>query len=102
MRASVLWLIFCFLCITPACVGGGDGGSKSGEVTLTEDTGIDLVTGQFQEKGNSATSDIYATAGSSYLKLTSGGKITNPRPVNFFLGQGGVHETFGSLSEVPE
>ena len=102
MRASVLWLILCFFCITPACVGGGDGGSKSGEVTLTADTGVDLVAGEFQEKGNSTTSDIYATAGNSYLKLSSGGKITNPRPVNFFLGPGGVHQTFGSLAEVPE
>ena len=102
MRTSMLWLVCLGLWVTPACVDGGEGGSKAGEVQLTKDTGIDLVTGQFQEKGNSTTSDIYATAGSSYLKLSSGGKITNPRPVNFFLGSSGFHQTFESLGDVPE
>jgi len=74
----------------------------SGQVTLTADTGIDFSTGVFQVKGNYANSDIYATAGSGHLKLASGGPSpTKNRAVDFFLGAGGIHETFGSLNEVP-
>ena len=74
----------------------------SGEVMLTADTGVDFATGTFQSKGNYASSDIYATAGSGHLKLASGGPSpTKNRPVDFFLGLGGIHETFGDLAEVP-
>ena len=74
----------------------------SGTVTLTADTGIDFTTGVFQAKGNYVTSDIYATAGSGYLKLASGGPSpTKNRPVDFFLGPGGIHETFANLAAVP-
>ena len=85
--------------------GDGEGNapySGSGQVTLNADTGIDFTTGLFQAKGNYATSDIYATSGGQYLKLASGGPSpTKNRPVDFFLGAGGIHETFDSLAEVP-
>ena len=85
--------------------GDGDGESPysgSGKVTLNADNGIDFTTGVFQAKGNYATSDIYATSGGQHLKLASGGPSpTKNRPVDFFLGAGGIHETFGSLDQVP-
>lgn len=84
-----------------ACVEGGTDFTSVREVTLSADTGINMVTGEFQEKGNFDNSDVYATAGSTHLKLSSGGKITNPRDVTFFLGAGGVHATFESLDAVP-
>jgi hypothetical protein len=103
MRALGLCFAFLAISLFVGCVGGGDSPSGNGSVTLTADTGIDFVSGSFQEKGNWNTSDIYATAGSNHLKLASGGeKITDPRPVNFFLGPGGIHETFDSLAAVPD
>ena len=73
-----------------------------GTVTLTADTGIDFTTGIFQSKGNYATSDIYVTSGGEHLMLASGGlNPTKNRPVDFFLGAGGIHETFDTLSQVP-
>ena len=76
---------------------------SSGTMTLTKDTGIDFVSGTFQEKGNSYNSDSYATAGNNHSKLSSGGEmLSQPRPVNFFLGAGGFHQVFDSLAEVPD
>ena len=73
-----------------------------GEVSLSADTGIDCATGTFQAKGNFANSDLFATAGSNHLKLSTGGSSpTKNRPVNFFLGPGGIHEKFASLDAVP-
>jgi len=97
---SILLLVFS---LGTGCVGGGDSDSGNGTIGLSADTGINFVTGKFQEKANYNNSDIYATAGNNHLKLASGGeKITDPRPVNFFLGAGGIHETFESLAAVPD
>ena len=102
MRAFGISILCIIFSLGIGCVGGGDGDTGSGSMTLNADSGIDFVTGTFQENGNWNNSDIYATAGSSHLKLASGGeKITDPRPVNFFLGAGGLHETFDSLAAVP-
>ena len=105
MKLRTLWILLPFALLALTGCGDGDGTSSytgSGQVTLTADTGIDFTTGQFQTKGNYATSDIYATSGGQHLKLASGGPSpTKNRPVDFFLGAGGIHETFGSLAEVP-
>ena len=103
MKALGISILLLILPLGFGCVGGGDGASGNGTMTLTADTGIDFVKGTFLEKGNSYNSDIYATAGNNHLKLSSGGEmISQPRPVNFFLGAGGIHETFESLADVPD
>ena len=103
MKAFGISILLFVFSLGFGCVDGGNSDSGNGNMTLTADTGIDFVSGTFQAKGNWNTSDIYATAGNNHLKLSSGGeKITDPRPVNFFLGAGGMHQTFGSLSEVPD
>ena len=93
MTCSILW----------TCADAdGPGFEGHGEVSLTADTGIDFSTGTFQAKGNYANSDLFATAGSSHLMLATGGSSpTKNRPVNFFLGPGGIHGTFASLDDVP-
>jgi hypothetical protein len=93
LNCSVLWT---------CAEADGTSFAGHGEVSLSADTGIDCSTGTFQAKGNYANSDLFATAGSSHLKLATGGSDpTKNRPVNFFLGLGGIHETFVSLDDVP-
>ena len=102
MKVFSLALVLMALALGGGCVDGGST-SDDGSVTLTADTGFDFAKGKFQSNGNYGNSDIYATAGNNHLKLSSGGeKITSPRPVNFFLGAGGIHQTFESLAAVPD
>lgn len=82
---------------------GGGVAPDSGTVTLRADEGVDLATGAWQEKGNYASSDLYATNnGSGGLKLAPGGDTpTHSRPVEWFQTSGGVYQTFPSLEAVP-
>ncbi|HIA04533.1 MAG TPA: hypothetical protein EYN66_21995 [Myxococcales bacterium] len=84
--------------------GGTTGGSptESKTITLNAETGINFETGEYLKPGNFKNSDVYATAGKSYLKLTPGGPIpTQSNPVTWFKGAGGFHSTYSSLNQVP-
>ena len=71
-------------------------------VTLLAEHGIDFATGQVVYKANFGNSDIYATAGSSFLKLSTGGpNATAGRPLRWFTSASGFIRTFNNLDEVP-
>ncbi len=93
------------LSLAVGCDGPGGGAAPdSGTVTLRAEEGVNLVTGAWNEKGNYANSDLYATDnGSGGLKLAPGGDTpTHSRPVEWFQTAGGVYQTFPSLDAVPE
>jgi hypothetical protein len=80
----------------------GEPTGQAGTVTLNAETGIVFSSGEVLKPGNYKNSDIYATAGSGYLKLTPGGLIpTESNPVTWFQGAGGFHSTYSSLKQVP-
>jgi len=87
-----------------ACdAGSGGAGVSSGTVTFGAEEGVDFITGRVASPGHFGNSDLYATRSGTGLKLTTGGpNPTVNRPINWFLGPGGVHLTFASLDEVPE
>jgi hypothetical protein len=75
----------------------------SGLVTLRKEQGVDLFSGEVRVPGDYKNSDLIARASGSGLSLTTGGP--NPvttRPINWFLGAGGVEQRFGSLAEIPD
>ena len=77
-------------------------GANYSEVTLVANTGINFSTGQTFKMANYANSDLFATQGSSYLKLTPGGsKSTKTQPIRWFKTNGGLVKTFNSLDNVP-
>ncbi len=67
------------------------------------DGGVDMTTGAVQVPGNFANSDLFASANGGHLKLATGSdKPTTNRPVNWFIGAGGVAATFAGLDDVPD
>jgi hypothetical protein len=72
------------------------------EATLHAGWGVNLATGETFKKANFANSDLYATAGHPYLKLTPGGTSpTHGQPLRWFKNSGGFVKSFGALTEVP-
>ncbi len=79
-----------------------DGNTISGEVTLTAEMGINFATGQAVKPANFANCDLFASAGTSFLKLSPGGPTpVKGQPLTWFTTPGGLIETFLSLSDVP-
>jgi hypothetical protein len=75
----------------------------SGLVTLRKDQGVDFFSGVVQIPGDFDNSDLIARTSGSGLSLTTGGPSpVETRPINWFLGAGGVEQRFGSLAEVPD
>jgi hypothetical protein len=75
----------------------------SGRVTLRKEQGVDFFSGEVRIPGDYKNSDLIARASGDGLSLTTGG--TSPvatRPINWFVGGGGVEQRFGSLAEVPD
>jgi hypothetical protein len=75
----------------------------SGTVTLRAEQGVEFIDGTFQAVGNYRDSDMIARRSGSNLMLVTGGP--NPtvyRPINWFMGDGGLLRRFGSLAEVPK
>jgi hypothetical protein len=71
-------------------------------VTLLAEHGVDFATGQVVAKANFGNSDIFATAGKSFLKLSTGGpNATAGRPLRWFTSASGFIRTFNNLGEVP-
>lgn len=107
MKTSILALLGLLLLSLSACdsdTAGEGPGSALGRTTLTlgAENGVDFSTHAKVDKANFANSDLFATDNGDALKLATGSdKPTTNRPVNFFLGSGGIHQTFGSLDEVP-
>jgi hypothetical protein len=76
---------------------------KYSEVTLTADVGVDFAAGKLITKANFANSDLYATAGHQWLKLTTGGP--NPvigQPIRWFKNSSGYIKTFNNMDEMPD
>ena len=72
------------------------------EVTLFKNQGVNFSAGEVVNKGNFANSDLYATAGKHYLKLSPGGNTsTKGRPLRWFQNSGGFVQTFDSVQDVP-
>ena len=72
------------------------------EATLQVGWGLNLETGETLAKANFANSDLYATAGNPYLKLTPGGSSpTKGQPLRWFKNSGGFVKSFGALADVP-
>ena len=72
------------------------------EATLYVGWGLNLATGETFKKANFANSDLYATAGNPYLKLTPGGPSpTKGQPLRWFKNSGGFVKSFGALTDVP-
>lgn len=102
MRIALAFLALA-LVATPACDSGGGGGPVSGTVTLAKDQGVDFHTGALQAPGNFKNSDVFTASNGNALQLITGGDSpTVNRPANWFLGSGGVHQTFPSLADVPD
>jgi hypothetical protein len=75
--------------------------SDTFEVTLTANWGVNLATGDLVSKANFKNSDLYATAGNPWLKLTPGGSTSSKvQPMRWFT-QSGLIQTFDSLATVP-
>lgn len=74
----------------------------SGVVTLRKEQGVDFFSGEVRIPGDFDNSDLIARTSGSGLSLTTGGPSpVETRPINWFLGAGGVEERFDSLAEVP-
>ncbi|HIA02504.1 MAG TPA: hypothetical protein EYN66_11430 [Myxococcales bacterium] len=76
---------------------------KYNEITLTAETGADFLAGQQVTKANFANSDLYATSGHQWLKLTTGGP--NPvigQPIRWFNNSSGYIKTFNNMDEMPD
>ncbi len=90
--------------LAAGCDSGGeeDDSIKSGTLTIRADQGIDFRTGAVLDPGNFANSDLLASNNGDHLKLTTGGDSpVDNRRVNWFLGDGGTFDTFGTLNDVP-
>jgi hypothetical protein len=75
----------------------------SGVVTLRKEQGVDFFSGEVMIPGDYRNSDLVARASGGGLSLTTGGPSpVESRPVNWFLGAGGVEARFESLAEVPD
>ena len=102
MRIALAFVVLAALTFG-ACDSGGASGPVSGTLTLAKDQGVDFHTGQLQVPGNFKNSDIYSASNGTALELMTGGdNPTANRPVNWFVGNGGVHQTFASLADVPD
>lgn len=102
MRIPLALLTLVFIAL-PACDSSGGGGPVSGSITLKKDEGVDFHTGALQDPGNYKNSDLYTSSNGTALQLSTGGDSpADNRPVNWFVGNGGVHLTFASLAEVPD
>ncbi|HRE90874.1 MAG TPA: hypothetical protein PK095_17255 [Myxococcota bacterium] len=103
---SVTRLTIVALALTLTLVACGDEASappQSGSTILTDETGLDFTTGQLENPGNFANTDLFATKlGESGMRLATGGDSpTHNRPIVWFRNAGMVLETYASLSEVP-
>jgi len=84
-----------------ACDSGEIVGA-SGTVTLKKEQGVEFITGTVQATGNYRDSDLIArTSGSSLSLVTGGSSPTDNRPINWFMGGGGVLRRFDNLAVVP-
>ena len=89
--------------MTAAGCDDGEVIGASGTVTLRVDQGVDLVSGQFQAVGNYRDSDLIARRSGSRISLVTGGSTpTSNRPINWFMGGGGVLQRFDNLAAVPK
>lgn len=86
-----------------ACGDEASAPPQSGSTILTKGTGLDFTTGDLENPGTYANTDLYATEnGESGMRLATGGDSpTSNRPIIWFRNAGMVLETYGSLSEVP-
>lgn len=109
---ALRWLLVVLLSLCAATfVAGCDSSSDGpgvvtpgpGETTIKADEGINFTSGEHQDPGNYANSDIYATSMGSHLKLATGSdRPTTNRPVNWFPTGGGKYNTYVSLADVPD
>ncbi|TNF37081.1 MAG: hypothetical protein EP329_04040 [Deltaproteobacteria bacterium] len=103
MRIALALLALVFIAFPGCDSGTGDNTPATGTVTLKKDDGVDFHTGALQDPGNYKNSDLFTASNGSALQLLTGGDSpTDNRPVNWFLGNGGVHRTFASLAEIPD
>jgi hypothetical protein len=104
MRTKIQMLTVAFLlCVSLLACDDGGSVQASGTITLSADQGVNLVTGQLQDPGNFANSDIFTSTSGATLKLSTGGSDpTVNRPVTWFRSVGGIVPTFGALDEVPD
>jgi len=100
-RSIVTALPFVALISTSACDSPSP--VPSGVVTLRKEQGVDLFSGEVRSPGDYKNSDLVARASGNGLSLTTGGPSpVVSRPINWFVGAGGVEQRFNSLAEVPD
>jgi len=100
LRHLTLLTLLTFLTLLGACDDTLVG--ASGTVTLQHEEGVEFIDGTHQRPGNYRDSDLIAfRAGSSLSLVTGGPNPTVYRPINWFVGGGGVMRRFDSLADVP-
>lgn len=100
--ALSLAAVTALLPVAPAC-DDATAPPDAGTVTLEHDEGVDFVNGTFEDPGNYANSDLYATTnGDSGMKLATGGaNVIDNRPITWFKTGGGLAGEFSDLASVP-
>lgn len=102
MRIAISVAVLFALIPLAACDSSGGAHVTSGTVTFSIEEGVDFTSGRVIDRANYQNADLIATSSGSGVKLATGGPTpADNRPVNWFIGAGGVHKTFGSLAEVP-
>ncbi|MCA9513552.1 MAG: hypothetical protein KC635_01265 [Myxococcales bacterium] len=102
MRTAVLAAVLALAPLAACDSAGGGSHVTSGTVTFSIEQGVDFYSGQVVDHANYQNADLIGTSSGTGVKLATGGPSpTENRPVNWFLGTGGVHQTFASLAEVP-
>ena len=103
---AIVLIALAFTLLSTLAAGCGDGEAASGPTypvttTFGHEQGVDMLTGEMQDPGNFANSDLFAKDNGDALKLSTGGdNAINTRSAEWFQ-TGGTADTFQGIDAVP-